>query len=75
MNRSTHTPQYKLVCSYLRDARKKKGLTQAVLAKKLGRQQSFVAKYETCERRIDIIELKVIADAIGVELRELLEFL
>ena len=75
MNRSTYSPQYKLLCAYLRDARKKSGLTQAALAKLLGRQQSFVAKYETGERRIDILELKVIADAIGVDACDVIRIL
>ena len=38
------------------EARKKAGLTQQELAKRLRRPQSFVAKYEGGERRIDIVE-------------------
>ncbi|RWP14706.1 MAG: XRE family transcriptional regulator [Mesorhizobium sp.] len=36
--------------------RKAKGLTQEQVAEKLGRTQSFVAKYEGGERRLDVIE-------------------
>jgi transcriptional regulator with XRE-family HTH domain len=35
---------------------KKAGLTQQELAKRLRKPQSFVAKYEGGERRIDIVE-------------------
>jgi transcriptional regulator with XRE-family HTH domain len=35
---------------------RKAGVTQSQLAVKLGRPQSFVAKYETGERRLDVAE-------------------
>lgn len=47
------------------DARKQAGLTQHQLAKKIGRPQSFVAKYEGGERRIDVIEFLKIVRAMG----------
>jgi len=37
------------------------------LAKKLGGPQSFVAKYENGERRLDLIEFITIAEALGAE--------
>lgn len=45
-------------------AREKAGLTQQQLADRLGRPQSFVAKYEGGERRIDVIEFVAIARAL-----------
>ena len=42
-------------------------LTQAALAAQLGRPQSFVAKYENGERRLDVLEFIEIADAIGFD--------
>ena len=45
----------------LRRARKAAGLTQQELADKLDRPQSFVAKYENGERRIDVIEFVALA--------------
>ncbi len=41
------------------------GVRQQALAKKLGRPQSFVAKYEGGERRIDVVEFVTIARALG----------
>lgn len=48
------------------DARRKAGLTQQQLAKRLGRHQSFVAKYETGERRLEVIEFVQICCVIGI---------
>jgi transcriptional regulator with XRE-family HTH domain len=41
-------------------------MTQADVAKALGKLQSFVAKYENGERRIDVVEFVDIAAALGV---------
>lgn len=49
----------------LADARRAAGLTQQYVADKLGRPQSFVAKYEQGERRLDILELIVVCQLIG----------
>ena len=48
-------------------ARKAAGVTQAALAEKLGRPQSFVAKYEGRERRLDVAEYMAIARALGAD--------
>ena len=49
--------QYKLFLRRLRQARKDSGLTQAQVARKLSRPQSFVSKFESGERRVDFVEL------------------
>jgi transcriptional regulator with XRE-family HTH domain len=53
-------------------ARKAAGIPQAALAEKLGRPQSFVAKYEGRERRLDVAEYVAIARALGVDPYKLL---
>lgn len=45
-------------------AREKAGVTQQQLADRLDKPQSFVAKYEGGERRIDLIEFLSIAHAL-----------
>jgi transcriptional regulator with XRE-family HTH domain len=57
--------QYKLVGDALAAARKRARLTQQELAKRLGKPQSFVPNYEKGQRRIDVLELMLIADALG----------
>jgi transcriptional regulator with XRE-family HTH domain len=42
-------------------ARKDAGLTQAQVARMLGRPQSFVSKFESGERRVDFVELQRLA--------------
>lgn len=53
------------------EARTAAGLTQAELAKKLGRTQTFVSNYERGERKVGVVELVLIARVLGVEAREL----
>ena len=53
-------------------ARKAAGMTQAELAGRLKCHQSFVARIESGERRIDVIELIVLARAIGTDVRDFL---
>lgn len=51
---------------FLRAAREDVGLSQYVLADRLGVDQSYVSKYESCRRRLDVIEFLRVVDAIGV---------
>ena len=48
-------------------ARKAAGLTQQDLAQRLKKPQSFVAKYEGGERRVDVVEFLAITRAIGTD--------
>ena len=42
------------------------GVTQAQLAELLKVNQAFISKIETCERRLDIIELYHICQVLGI---------
>ncbi|HEX5235751.1 MAG TPA: helix-turn-helix transcriptional regulator [Silvibacterium sp.] len=48
-------------------ARKSAGLTQAELAERLSRPQSFVSKYERGERRLDVVEFGEVAKALAID--------
>ncbi len=52
---------YRLFLTRLREARIATGLTQAEVAVKLRRPQSFVSKCESGERRVDVVELQEFA--------------
>lgn len=56
MQKSTHTPEYDALRSELRATRERAGLSQRELAGRLRLPHSWVAKVETGERRIDLIE-------------------
>jgi transcriptional regulator with XRE-family HTH domain len=56
-------------------ARKAAGLTQQELAERLHKPQSFVAKYEGGERRIDVVEFLNVCQAIGADPAKLLKAL
>jgi len=43
------------------------GLTQADLAAKLGEYQSFVARLESGQRRLDVVEFLELAEVLGFD--------
>lgn len=57
MKKSIHTKQYKEIIKRVRLARLEAELSQAQVAKKLKWSQATVSNIETCERRIDILEM------------------
>ncbi|WP_417842773.1 helix-turn-helix domain-containing protein [Thalassospira sp.] len=59
--KSVFSDQYSLMIKALVSARKACDLTQTELAERLRKPQSFVSKYERCERRLDVVELIEIA--------------
>lgn len=69
---TSRDPDYLEFVANLRRARQAQSLTQAQLAAQLGKPQSFVAKVETCERRIDLIETARWALATQYPISELL---
>ncbi|WP_428685376.1 helix-turn-helix domain-containing protein [Reyranella sp.] len=75
MLKSVHTARHKLFCASLKRARKDGGLTQQDVAKKLHEHQSFVSRYETGERRLDVVEYLEICSVIGVDPSEHLRLL
>jgi len=73
MRKSVHTRAYTVLRERLVAARQAAGLSQAALAKKLGRPQSFVAKYEGGERRVDVVELFEICAILGADARRIVQ--
>jgi transcriptional regulator with XRE-family HTH domain len=73
MPRSIHSKRYAHFRALLKDTRRAAGMTQSALAAKLDRAQSYVAKYEQGERRLDVIEFLEITEAIGIDPSRLLK--
>ena len=67
MPKSVFTGKYEQFRQLLIHARKQADLSQAILAKKLSRPQSFVSKYERGERRLVVVEFEQVAIALGIE--------
>ena len=67
MTNSVHTTVYKELIRRFVVARNAAGLTQQAVADQLGKPQSYVAKVEGLERRVDIVELLQLAKAIGFD--------
>jgi transcriptional regulator with XRE-family HTH domain len=73
VKKSLYERRYAAFTDLLQKERKKAGLTQAQLAKKLRRPQSYVSKYERGERRLDVIEFLEVAGAINFDSHEFLQ--
>jgi len=67
MAKSLHTPEYEKFRSILVAARERSGLTQSDVSTSLGKPQSFVAKYEGGERRLDVIEFIQVCLALNID--------
>ena len=72
MPKSIHSEPYKYLCKLLIERRKELGLSQYALADVLHRSQSYVAKIEGGERRIDVVELIEIASVLNIDPCEIL---
>ena len=71
--KSNFTREYAVFLEVLINARKRQGLTQQAVADLLNKPQSFVSKYESGERRLDVVEFCQIAKLINQNPVELLQ--
>jgi transcriptional regulator with XRE-family HTH domain len=72
VTRSVFTNNYERLCELLVEARQKAGLTQAQLANRLKRPQSYVSKYERGERRLDVVEFLEVLETLGADVNAFL---
>ena len=72
---SVYSDEYQRVINALKKARKEKGITQAQLAEALGKPQSFIAKVESGERRLDVVEFVHLARLLSLSNEEVLTIL
>jgi transcriptional regulator with XRE-family HTH domain len=70
MPSTLRSPRHEALRAFLVERRKKAGLTQAEVAARLGRYQSFVATVESGQRRVDVVEFLDFAEAIGFNPRD-----
>ncbi len=60
--KSIYSKKYGAVVNQLKKARLESGLTQTAVSKKLKKPQSYISKIEQGERRVDIVELQILAE-------------
>jgi transcriptional regulator with XRE-family HTH domain len=73
MEKTIYSQQYQRLCELLIVARRKADLTQVEVAERLGKPQSFVAKYEAGERRLDVVEFIAVARALELDPKVLID--
>lgn len=64
MAKTLRKAEHTHLIALLKHERHRAGLTQQEVADRLGVPQSFVAKYEGGERRLDLIEFVAVARAV-----------
>lgn len=64
MVKTLGTERHKALIALLVEKREAAGLTQTELAAKLGEYQSFVARLESGQRRVDVVEFLGLAELL-----------
>jgi transcriptional regulator with XRE-family HTH domain len=67
MAKSVFTGSHPHLVAVLITARKRSGLTQAELAKRLGKDQTLISNIENSQRRVDVLEFYALAKALEVD--------
>jgi transcriptional regulator with XRE-family HTH domain len=67
VKKTIHTKLSNAFSKKIQEIRKKSGLSQRDLAKKLKREHSLIARIELGERRVDMIEFYLICKACQVD--------
>lgn len=70
VQKTIHTAQGRRLAAMVKEARESKGLTMRELAGRLDCPHTVIAKIEAAERRVDLVELEEICDALGISLVE-----
>jgi len=70
VDKSIYSHEYRTLIALMRQLREGAGLRQSDLADLLGRSQQFVSKYESGERRLDLVEIRAICQTLGLTLGE-----
>jgi transcriptional regulator with XRE-family HTH domain len=70
MKKRIYLAQRGRLVSLLREMRSEAGLTQADLAARIEKDQAYVSRYESGQRRLDVLEVREICQVVGVTLEE-----
>lgn len=67
-----YEPEYRILIECLKDYRLQSKMTQQELASILGCSQAYISKYEQCQKRLDIIEVRRICLCLGISFPEMI---
>lgn len=67
MSKSIFDERHYALVKILTAKRKQAGIRQVDLAKAMGRQQSFIARLESGQRRIDVVDLIKLSELLGFD--------
>ena len=70
MSKTLGTSRHRALIAFLTQKRKDAGLSQSELAKALGEYQSFVARMESGQRRVDVVEYENLARILRFDVHE-----
>ena len=70
MDKTIYSREYGVVLKLIVEKRQESGLTQVELSKKLSINQSTYSKFETGQRRLDVVQLRTICRHLGIGLQE-----
>lgn len=73
MGKTNKDMQREKLQELLKRIRQDKGIRQIELAEKLGVPQSFISKYESGDRHLDVLELRKVCEAMGISLQEFIQ--
>jgi transcriptional regulator with XRE-family HTH domain len=70
VKKNIYTKQRTQLVTLLRELRLEAGLTQTELAARIEKDQTLVSKFESGERRLDILEIREICLVLGITFEE-----
>lgn len=71
--KTIHKIRYKKLIQALVDTRKQMNMTQQQVAEVLRKPQSYIAKIEKCERKLDILEFIELCEALQITASTLIQ--
>lgn len=73
MPKTIYSERHKRLAELLATKRKAAGMTQAAVARAMGRHQPFIANIENGDRRVDLAELIDLARIIDFDIHEAID--
>lgn len=73
--KTIYNHDYQKLIQSLIALRKTQRLTQAQIAEQLGKPQSYIAKIEVCERKLDILEFVALCHCLNTKASDIIKII